>query len=334
MDEQNARRIKNRNRNITIGCAVVVVFFILIAGMIAFVQQFVGGVGSASSRDFSAFRGSSKSIGVIYINGVIHSGRSAAGIMGGESSSGSDTIVNLIEDAEEDDGNVALLLRVNSPGGSPAGSQEIYRAVMKYRKRTHRIVVVSMGDVAASGAYYISSAADVIFADPSTFTGSIGVIMKVFNYTGLFEKVGLSATVVKSVKYKDIGSPYRAMTPEEKAIIQSAIDNVHAQFISDVAKGRGLSIGEVSKIADGRLFTGEQALDKKLVDKMGGYSDALSFAAKQSGAKEPTVKYLQKENLFANMLGTSSAFAPGMKEENALQFIVRRMLTSPVFEGL
>ncbi|HPI76405.1 MAG TPA: signal peptide peptidase SppA [bacterium] len=219
-------------------------------------------------------------VGVLYISGVIHSGRSGAGGFMGSRTSGSDSIVSMIENAAVDPGVKALVVRINSPGGSAAGSQEIYDALLRFKQKK-KPVIISMGDVAASGGYYIAAAGDTIFADPATLTGSIGVIFSLVGYEELFKKVGLDSNVIKSVEHKDIGSPYRPMTEEERQILQGAVDNIHSQFISHVAKGRGMDIEEVSKLADGRLYTGEQALGNKLVDKWAGCTKRWSSPPKR-----------------------------------------------------
>ncbi|MFA6448231.1 MAG: signal peptide peptidase SppA [bacterium] len=322
----------NRNRNIAIGCGLVVVFMMMFSIVIGLVTAQFRSRTSSGNSVFSNIKTSAggEKIGLIYLTGVIHSGRSGGGLMG-EQTSGSDTLVNLLESAGRDESIKAVVLRVNTPGGSPAGSQEIYNEIMRLKSKYKKPVIVSMGDVAASGGYYVSSAADTIFADPATLTGSIGVIMSLLNYNGLFEKVGLESVVMKSGKYKDIGSPTRKMTPEEQAILQSAIDDLHQQFMSDVAVGRKMKLEEVVKIADGRFFTGEQAMRLKLVDKMGGLRDAIEYAAKKTGLDMPVeVENLQKENPFSALFGSTSQVAPGMMKKAALQQAVEALLLNPV----
>jgi protease-4 len=165
-------------------------------------------------------------------------------------------------------------------------------------------VVVSMGSVAASGGYYIAAPANEIFANPGTVTGSIGVLMKLSNIEGLLGKIGLKSFVLKSGKYKDAGSPVRPMTSEEKAIMQSVIDSMHRQFIKAVAEGRKLPPETVARLADGRIFSGEQALDLKLVDKLGDLQDAVAEAGKMAGIRgEPKVIYPpEKKSLLRDLL--------------------------------
>jgi protease-4 len=155
-----------------------------------------------------------------------------------------------------------------------------------------------MGSVAASGGYYIAAPASKIVANPGTITGSIGVLMKLSNIQGLLGKVGLKSFILKSGTFKDTGSPVRPMTREDRRILQEVIDSMHGQFVTAVSQGRKISIEEVRKIADGRIFSGEQALQHKLVDQLGNFQDAVTVAAKMTGIKEePKLVYPPKKNI-------------------------------------
>ena len=193
-----------------------------------------------------------------------------------------------------DDGVKAIILRVDTPGGGVGPSQEIHREVVKARQK--KKVVTSMGAVAASGGYYIACASDLIVANPGTITGSIGVIMQFSNFEELLKKIGIKGVVIKSGEHKDIGSPFREMTPEEKRIMQETIDNVHQQFIQAVAEGRNLDRAKVVSIADGRIMTGEQAKQFGLVDKMGNLQDAIEETSKLAGIEgKPQIIYPKKK---------------------------------------
>lgn len=174
---------------------------------------------------------------------------------------------------------LGVVLRIDSPGGAVVPAQEIYDAVQRLRTKHGKKVVVSMGSVAASGGYYIAAASDKIVANPGSLTGSIGVIMEIPNVQGLMKKVGVESVVIKSGRSKDVGSPFREMKPEERALLQAVLDDVHDQFIEAVAKGRGLEVVEVRRLADGRIFTGRQAQSVGLVDQLGGLPDAIETAA-------------------------------------------------------
>jgi protease-4 len=184
----------------------------------------------------------------------------------------------------------AIVLRIDSPGGGVVPSQEIYDAVQRVRNKHNKAVIASMGTVAASGGYYIASATDRIIANPGTLTGSIGVIMETANVEGLLKKIGVEGIVVKSGKFKDVGSPLRKMSDEEHALLQSVMDDVHKQFIDAVASGRAMEVATVQALADGRIFTGRQAKDAKLVDELGNLEDAIQLAADLAGIEgEPKV---------------------------------------------
>ncbi len=173
----------------------------------------------------------------------------------------------------------AIVLRIDSPGGGVVASQEIHDEVLRVRNKHDKAVVASMGTVAASGGYYIAVAADRIVANPGTLTGSIGVIMELANLEGLLKKIGVQSVVVKSGLHKDLGSPFRTMSPEDRHILQTVMDDVHKQFIDAVAEGRSLDTRDVTRLADGRIFTGRQAKDAKLVDDLGDLEDAIRLAA-------------------------------------------------------
>ncbi|HTN43104.1 MAG TPA: signal peptide peptidase SppA [Nitrospiria bacterium] len=201
----------------------------------------------------------------------------------------SDTIEELHR-YDQNSGIKAIILRIDSPGGGVVPSQEIYEEVKKIREEGQKKVVVSMGTVAASGGYYIASASNRIVASPGTLTGSIGVIMELANVEGLFKKIGVESVVIKSGRNKDIGSPFRKMQPEERAILQSLMDDVHDQFIQAVAEGRGLEEDRVRRMADGRVFTGREAKQLGLVDDIGDLQDTIRLTADLVGIKgEPRI---------------------------------------------
>ena len=184
----------------------------------------------------------------------------------------------------------AIVIRIDSPGGGVVPSQEIYDAVKRVRSKNNKAVIASMGSVAASGGYYIAAATDRIVANPGTLTGSIGVIMETANVEGLFQKIGVEGVVIKSGKYKDVGSPLRKMSADERGLLQAVMDDVHKQFIEAVAEGRSLEIRAAQALADGRIFTGRQAKEAKLVDELGDLEDAIQLAAEVVGIEgEPKV---------------------------------------------
>jgi protease-4 len=211
--------------------------------------------------------GSGPRIGVVEISGVI--------------SDAKDAIARLHE-LRKDSQMKAILVRIDSPGGAVGPSQEIYRAILRARK--DKKVVCSMGTVAASGGYYIASACDKIYASAGTVTGSIGVISEFPHVGELLKLAKVEVDTIKSGAMKDVGSPLRPMTPDERAYFQKFVLAIYEQFLSDVASARKLDKEEVRKIADGRVLTGQQALDAKLIDELGNLEDAVEGAAKLAGA--------------------------------------------------
>jgi len=206
----------------------------------------------------------------------------------------SSAVIEDIRQHQEDDGVKAIIVRIDSPGGGVGPSQEIHREVQKARKK--KKVVASMGSVAASGGYYVACASDLIIANPGTITGSIGVVMQFSNFEDLMKKIGIKGVVLKSGEYKDTGSPFRPMTPEEKNLLQGVIDNVQQQFVKAVAEGRNLDKTKVMEIADGRILTGEQAKQLGLVDQIGNLQDAIETAAKMVGIEgKPHVVYPKRK---------------------------------------
>jgi len=194
-----------------------------------------------------------------------------------------------LKKAEEDRQVRALIVRINSPGGTVTASDIMYREVLSFKERTRLPVVAIMMDVAASGGYYLALAADTIIAHPTTVTGSIGVIMLSVNAEGLMQKIGVAATAIKSAEHKDMGSPFRALTPDERAVFQSVIDDLQRQFLAKVVAHRKLSPETVRTLADGRVYTADQALAHKLIDQIGYMSDAVALAKRAAGVDEARV---------------------------------------------
>ena len=195
-------------------------------------------------------------------------------------------IISQLDEAEKNPNVKAILIRVNSPGGSAAASQEIYEELKKVEKP----VVVSVSEVCASGAYYVASAADRIIANKSSSVGSIGVIMQIPNFEDLYEKLGIKYTTIKQGKFKDVGSPDRPITEEEVRLLEAQLKEIYGQFIADVAEGRNMDISEVEELATGWVFLGTEALELGLIDGIGTYKDAINIAAELGGIKgEPNV---------------------------------------------
>ncbi len=206
-------------------------------------------------------------------------------------------VIEQLKKFREEEAIKAIVIRVNSPGGAVAPSQEIYEEIMRTRETKN--VVVSMGAVAASGGYYIAAGANGIIASPGTITGSIGVIMGYTNFEELLKKLGLFPVVIKSGPYKDVGSPARTMTKEERDLLQEVVGKIHQQFINAIAEGRNLEASQVELIADGRIFTGEQAKELGLVDRMGNLEDALKWAGELGGIEGEVEAVYAKDEEFS-----------------------------------
>jgi len=229
----------------------------------------------ASGGTETAFSGFGDRIGVVDLEGVILSPQ---------------PVVDELKKFGNDSSIKAIILHVNSPGGGVAASEEIYREVKRVRAEKKKKVVVSIETVGASGAFYVASASDKIYADQGSIVGSIGVIAQWVNYGDLLKWAKLKDVVIKTGEFKDTGNPARDLTPSEQAYMQSLIDNMFGQFIKAVADGRGMKYDDVKSIANGKVWTGQQAKEMKLIDSVGDFETAVSETAKSVGISgEPTL---------------------------------------------
>jgi protease-4 len=232
---------------------------------LALVLSLAGAGGFADLRPLTGAK-----VGVVEVGGVITDSRE---------------VIQQLKDFRADDSIRAIVLRINSPGGVVGPAQEIHREVVK--TTAQKKVVASMGAVAASGGYYVAAGADGIMASPGTITGSIGVIMEYTNFEELLKKIGLAPVVVKSGVLKDMGSPVREMTAEERDVLQAFVAELHGQFVAAIAEGRGLETAAVERLADGRIYTGETAQGLGLVDRIGNLEDAVEWAGRLAGETGP-----------------------------------------------
>lgn len=275
--------------------AVVILLGIFLLVMVILAVRGPGGPGAKPL-------GSSGKIGVVEVNGVIGPDNPASLVSG--PSAGSGKIMVAIREAARREDIKALVLRINSPGGTSVASQEIGIELERLRK-TGKPVVTSMGDVCASGGYWIAAGSDHIVANPATLTGSIGVIMEISNLEGLYEKLGIHQEAIKSGKYKDMGSPTRPITPQERAFLEEIVGDSYQQFLEQVARGRQgkMSRQEIEKIADGRIFTGRKAMQIGLVDSLGNYYDAIKQAREMAGLDESSpVEVLNRTGFWEDIL--------------------------------
>ncbi len=242
-------------------------------------------------------------IAIIYVEGVIMGGRGQNTLL--SENGGTDNVIKQLHEARDDNEVKAVILRINSPGGSAPASQEVGEELKKLRM-SGKIVVTSMGDMAASGGYWLAACTDKIYANPATLTGSIGVYMPYANWEELYKKIGIYQEKIKSGPHKDILSPERKMTGEERAIIQAMVDDMYNQFITVVAEGRKMDPVKVRELADGRIYTGNQAKDLGLVDELGNMYDAIDGAAQMAGIKDrPELKEYGKVTPWSMFFGGS-----------------------------
>ena len=248
-----------KSRSLWTGCLLTTLAVLFFLGLSGIVLALLGK---------GSFFSLQERVGVVEIKGLL---------------TDSATVIKQLERYQDDDSIKAIVLRINSPGGAVGPSQEILREVVKVRAK--KKIVASLGTVAASGGYYIASGADLIMANRGTATGSVGVIMQFANVEGLSKKVGLDFFNLKAGRYKDVGSPFRAMTPEDQAYLQGFIDNIYNQFINDVAQNRKIPLARMKTLAEGRLYTGEEAKEAGLVDEFGNLPDAIDKAGRLAGIK-------------------------------------------------
>jgi len=244
------------------GILIAVLAVLFLVGATVLASQFLG------KGAIMTWGTSQEKVGVVEIKGIISDSR---------------TTLKQLDDFRDDASIKAIVLRINSPGGAVGPSQEILREVEKIRSK--KKVVASLGTLAASGGYYIACGADLIMANKGTATGSIGVIMEFTNVEGLTKKIGLDFFTLKSGRYKDVGSPFRPMTPEEKEYMQHLLDNIYQQFLSDVARNRKIPLEKLRPLAEGRIYTGEEARQLGLVDVFGNLEDAIEKAGRLGGIR-------------------------------------------------
>jgi protease-4 len=289
-------------------------------------------VGAAMFRfsDGEGFAGGSflsGRIGVIPIEGVIQDGGRGGLLFG---SSGARAIMQDLRAAAKDDSLDAIIVLINSPGGSASASHAIYQEILKLRRK--KKVVACMTDMAASGGYYVASACDKIVAGGGTLTGSIGVIFGGVSYYGLMKKVGVTDATQTAGKYKDTGSPLRPMRPDERALMQGMLDDIYRQFTEAVAKGRGMDVARVRKLAEGRIYTGSQAKAVGLVDETGNFYDAVKLAADLAGIEgEPKIEYLgEPVGLFGGFMGAGESLSSLLGRGNPVSEPAQPRLYGPM----
>jgi protease-4 len=259
-----------KSRSLWTGCLVTTVAVLFFLGLSGIVLALLGK---------GSFFSSQERVGVVEIKGLLTDSRTA---------------IKQLDRYRNDDNIKAIVIRINSPGGAVGPAQEILREVEKIRAT--KKIVASLGTVAASGGYYIASGANLIMANRGTITGSVGVIMQFTNVEGLTKKIGLDFFNLKAGRYKDVGTPFRAMSPEDKAYLQGFLDDIYQQFVSDVAHNRKIPVAKMKTLAEGRIYTGEEAKQAGLVDEFGNLPDAIERAGRLGGIKgKVKAVYAEKE---------------------------------------
>ncbi|MDI6889004.1 MAG: signal peptide peptidase SppA [Methanocellales archaeon] len=278
------------NRKIVLVCLAIVIVF---CAVIVAAWVFIGPM-----RDI----GIGKQVAVIYVQGEMITGNVPLGI----GYATSEDICESIREAAEDASIGAIVLRINSPGGTPAAAQEIITEIKRAQDKGIPIVV-SMGDIAASGAYYISAPADVIVANPDTMTGSIGVTWTFVDKSGYYSEEGIEFYIAKSGEFKDMGVDWRGLTDEEKEYANEVVMSVYERFVSEIAEDRNMSISRVKELSDGRVYIGADARDLGLIDEFGNLHDAIAIAAELGGIKGvPRAKYMNAPSLAELLFGSKT----------------------------
>ena len=282
--------VKKKSRKWQYAAIVLALLFVIGVSFAAIYQSFNGDLYSSNDK-----------IAVIYIEGTMVT----SSVPGGLGYASSEVISDNIRKALNDEDVKAIVLRVNSGGGSSTAGEEAYVEVKK-ASESGVPVVVSMGSTAASAAYHLSAPADLIVANPSTMTGSIGTIWQFQNLSEYYDKEGVEYYIVKSGEFKDMGNAARGLSDDEKEYANKVVAEVYSNFVSDVAEGRDMSVSEVKNLADGRIYTGREAKELGLVDELGNFYDALDMAADLAGIDDPTIVYMNKPTLSSLLFGSEA----------------------------
>lgn len=288
LEERGGNGVDKRKAMTALGAVVLVCCALLLFG--------TGGRKAARVAEPAA-----NAVAVVYVDGMITGSRAGGGLF---DEGGTDALIKRLHQAAKDRSVKAIVLRINSPGGSTAATEEVAAEIAKIRA-DGKFVVTSMGDIAASGGYWLAASTDKIYANATTLTGSIGVYMPYSNWEELYRKIGIRQEKIKSGPHKDILSPDREMTAEERQILQGMVDEIYEAFVDVVAEGRHMDREAVKKLADGRVFTGRQAQQAGLVDELGNLYDAVDGAAALAGLSSPQIKEYGRSNPFSTLFSAS-----------------------------
>ena len=289
-----------------VGLAVAAVILVLAVG--------VGGPTAQAVYDEEYVSGEgAEKVVVVPVEGIIAPAASSVG--GIQPTATPEGLSDALRQAADDPSVQAVVLEVNTPGGGVVASDQMHQSILDFKRNTKMPVVVSMGTTAASGGYYISTAADRIVANEATITGSLGVVVPLRNFSEASEKYGITQKYIKSGEFKTMGSPWNELTPEEREIFQSIVDQDYAEFVDVISEGRGLSEERVREIADGRWYSGSQARELGLVDSFGGIDEAAAIAAERAGATETTVvRYVETPSFSETLLARLAPSEPEVEQ--------------------
>lgn len=277
----------------------VILFFIILGLVVSLIS---GSMGSNYAANEQRLFGSGlDKVAIISVEGVI--GEAGSSVVGGGVGVNSEVLREELAQAADDPLVKAVVLEINSPGGSAVVSDQIFQLIVDFKEESGKKVVASLGDTAASGGYYIAAASDRIVANPSTLTGSIGVLMQFFNAQGLLSNLGVESQTIKSGDFKDIGSFTRETSESERRILQEIVMSAHEQFVQRVIEGRSMDESTVESLADGRIFTGSQAKENGLVDELGNLDTAVDVASSLANISDPTVVKYDRSGWFDGLLG-------------------------------
>jgi len=295
----------------------ILALIIAIACVVAAIGNWVSGAPPEAAQRSS---GSKAEVALLEIYGQISDSATGGGPLSSPTGTNANTVIRQIRQARED-GVKAILLLINSPGGTAAASQAIYDELMRLRQETNTKVVAALGDVAASGGYFVASAADHIVANPASVTGSIGVIVRTQNISPLLDKLGIKSSSIQSGPYKDILSPYRDTSATERNIIEGIVMDSYQQFLKAIVAGRGISLEQLRPLADGRIFTGSQALKVKLVDSLGNSHTALDKTAELANIKgEPRTRNYSSGSIWGSFFPSFENLIPGYQQAQQVRW--------------
>ena len=315
--ENGAGRRRRRRWPFVVGGLVALGLLMLAVGLIVIILVVEAGGPSASSavydEEYISGTGSAK-IAVIPVEGEIAASDNTVASV--QPTSTPEGLADALKQAKDDDSVVAVVLEVNSPGGGVTASDMMHQSILDFKRSSGKPVVVSMEDIAASGGYYISTAADRIVANETTLTGSLGVFIPLLNFREAAQKYGVTQEYIKSGKYKTMGSAWKELTPKEREIFQSIVDHYYNEFVEVIVQGRDLPEDRVREIADGRVYSAEQAKDLDLVDQLGDLDDATSIARNLANVEEATVvRYVQSPSLLESL---QASLAPPEPESSQI----------------